>query len=158
MPAGSPVAVNVSPVPSEKLTGRPSGLLIPCGLGSVTSPPASCAGTDRLPVSGRFRDELPIMIGYVPAGVVHADVVVFQYARSRAVTVKLTVWAWPAFSVTRWKCLSWRGGSPLPAGAPAYNCTTSLPARLPVLVTVAVTVALPPLIAPICRLLKPNVV
>src|SRR3954464_576006 len=63
IPAGRPVAVNVRPVPREKLTGRPTGLLIPCGLAKATgSAPMSWAGTDRLPVNGTLRDELPIMI------------------------------------------------------------------------------------------------
>src|SRR5689334_13122073 len=122
IPAGSPVASNIRPEPSEKSTARPSGLLMPCGLVRETPDDvASWAGTARFPLSGRFREELPIMIWYVPAGVVHADVPVFQYARSRAVTVKLTVCAWPGARVTRWKCLSWRGGSPRPAGAPTYS-------------------------------------
>lgn len=85
--------------------------------------------------------------------------VVFQYARSCAVTVKVTFALAPGCRSTRWKPLSCLAGSPVDAGSPTYSWAISAPALLPVLVTVALTVALPlPSSAPTCSPEKPKVV
>src|SRR5882757_387538 len=69
---------------------------------AAASPPLTAVATLSVPVAGRFREEFPTRIWYVPAAVVQLLVVVFQYARSCVLTVKLIVCDWPALSVTRW--------------------------------------------------------
>ena len=58
---------------------------------------------------------------------------------SLGVTLNCTRVDCPGARLTRWKPLSWRGGSPAAGGSVRYSWATSAPDRFPTLVTVAET-------------------